>query len=244
MSDVASGDLVDMRQVLPAQTLRELVHGLSAVLTLAQARGADTERQAAWVAAWVAPMLALQGLEFAEAERAALLADLRLQLDQSGAALSTMVDEANRLAAIEGRRAEVCRRLRAELWPALDDAGAYRSLTEQTCPAGLHDGWFVPSEHAYACPWCMVNELRAATPKAAGLAQHLHRLAAALGILGSEEDIDPYRAVRDLQTAVDRLRDEVASQPGYADRHRGCVTIGGGYCVDRHDDESTSDGVS
>lgn len=45
--------------------------------------------------------------------------------------------------------------LRAELEP-------YEVLNPQQCPKGLHADWLVDSEHTHACPWCRIDELRAA----------------------------------------------------------------------------------
>lgn len=105
----ADDDAVDMRQVLPGETLRELTVGASAVLELARARGADVDRQGAWVAAWIAPLLAFHRVEFAAVQQAAELADLRLQVEQAGAALAELTSTAQRL---REERDEAARRLR------------------------------------------------------------------------------------------------------------------------------------
>jgi len=38
----------------------------------------------------------------------------------------------------------------------------WEMLTEQTCPASRHATWYVDSEHHHACPWCSLDEARAA----------------------------------------------------------------------------------
>jgi multidrug efflux pump subunit AcrA (membrane-fusion protein) len=138
---VTTGDLaseaVDMSQVLPAETLRSLTESFTSVLTLAAARGADMERQACWLAAFVAPWLAEHGVEQAHVQRAAdlaatrlqldqaraELADARLQLEQAGAALAQAVAEATRLGDLGHARHEVAERLRGELAAAGIAAG-------------------------------------------------------------------------------------------------------------------------
>lgn len=148
MTEMVSGDLVDepvderpLRFLPPAQA-QELTESIEEVLLFARARGLSSATVAARVVTFIAP----------------LLVDKDLQIEQAGAALSTVVVAANRLAEVAGRRAEVAHRLRAELWRALPDAEAYRSLTPQSCPVGLHDGWLVDSEFEHACPWCLINE--------------------------------------------------------------------------------------
>lgn len=41
----------------------------------------------------------------------------------------------------------------------LAGAERFRELTEQSCPAGLHGGWYAPAPRRYACPWCLVDQL-------------------------------------------------------------------------------------
>ncbi|MFG3127422.1 hypothetical protein ACGFZU_06935 [Streptomyces tendae] len=47
------------------------------------------------------------------------------------------------------------RRLQTEL-------AAYEVLNPQQCPTGKHAAWLVDSEFAHACPWCQIDQLRAA----------------------------------------------------------------------------------
>ncbi|HYQ69659.1 hypothetical protein [Actinophytocola sp.] len=159
MTEVMSGDLADvpapvnMRRVLPAVEMRGVVAGIEHVLAEAPAG-----REAVFVAHYLAPTLA---------EQAHDLADARLQLGQAGAALAkamaTSMEVAAQAAWVAGlahARAVVAHRLRTELWEALPDAERFRTLTEQRCPVGLHTGWYAPSNGVqHRCPWCQIDQL-------------------------------------------------------------------------------------
>lgn len=234
LDGVVSGDLadgpgpdpnaVDMRQILPGHEMRDLIATVRHVLARASEAGADPAMS---VAHFLAHRFAKQGNE---------LADARVQLGQAGTALAESLASSMQLTAhlvwlreVAGRRHGAAERLRAELWRALPEAEQFRTLTRQGCAAGVHTHWYAPSGgRHWQCPWCLVPT---------ELGEHLARLAEALGIEAAEDDVDMYAAVAALQVEVDRLRAEVAGQPGYAERHRDCVTIGGGYCVDAHADD-------
>jgi hypothetical protein len=219
---------VDMRLVLPVEVMNELAAGIAKVLEVAKRRDSDP---AELVALYVAPELAA---------RDAQLADARLQVAQAGVALAESMAASIQVAGrhvwlreVAERRHGSAQRLRTELWSALPEAEQFRSLTRQGCAAGVHAPWYAPSGgRHWRCPWCLI-------PTKVG--EHLARLAEALGIEAAEDDVDMYVAVAELQAEVDRLRDAIASQPGYAEQHRDCVTIGGGYCVDVHAEDDLED---
>lgn len=61
----------------------------------------------------------------------------------------------------------------------------------------------------------MVTRLQVEKTKAqTDLEKHRFELLDALGIVGAEEDTDPYEAVRGLHAKIDRLRDELANAAG------------------------------
>lgn len=110
MSDVIQGDLADERPVddrplrfLPPAIAQDLTASVEELLLFARARGLTSATVAARVVTFIAP----------------LLVDKDVQLAQTAAALSALVDEANRLAEISGRRAMQLHRLREELHLAL-----------------------------------------------------------------------------------------------------------------------------
>lgn len=205
MTEVVSGDLADgpvsadpnvpdMRNVLPVDELRKLAGGIEKVLAAARARGGD---EVAWVATFVAPEIAA---------RDSMIADLRaevegnrLQLAQAGAALAEsmaasvkVADQAVRLGELAHARAVVAHRLRTELWSALPDAERHRTLTEQDCPVGLHDGWFAPSGgREHVCPWCLIAERTAEVDRLREHIAECHRLQSNVAaVVGVETDWD------------------------------------------------------
>lgn len=183
MSDVIQGDLADELPVehvprfLPPAVSRELAESIAAVLVFAQARGLDADVMADRVVVLIAP----------------LLVDKDFQLEQVRAALSALVDDANRLAEIAGRRAEQMRRLRAELWLALADAEGFRALTPQVCPAGnAHTGWYAPSNGVqHPCPWCLIDERADEVERLRAHIAECHRLQNNVAaVVGVETDWD------------------------------------------------------
>lgn len=255
MTEVMSGDLVDerpvdgqavdLRQIMPAPALRELIAEVGHVLTEVQATGAGVDRQAVFVALYFAPRLAelradvedarfelnralhaavtepgvpLEGeirralrvygvsedrlldacvvavrrtLPSLASELADELADEQLRVQQAGTELARQMNEVQSWSTLARRRHEVAQRLREELVTALVDAEQYRSLTPQSCPVGLHDGWLVDSEHQHACPWCLIAER---TEEVERLRAHLaecHRLQNNVAaVVGVETDWD------------------------------------------------------
>jgi hypothetical protein len=183
MTDVlwpaADVDVPNMRQILSAAEIRELIAAVEHVLTDQQARGANVARQAVFVAHSLAPRLA---------EQANLLADARLRARQAGAALAESV----RVADLAHRRAVVGHRLRAELYAALPEAQRFRTLTEQSSPVGLHTGWFAPSNGVqHPCPWCLIAERTEEVERLRAHIAECHRLQNNVAaVVGVETDWD------------------------------------------------------
>lgn len=121
-------------QVLSMTAAQELATQIADLLVIAQARGLNEQTVAARVVTFIAP----------------LLTDKDRQIEQAAAAMTVLVAELGEV--------------RRELEAALVDGERFRELHEQSCPRGLHDGWFVASEHPYACPWCGILEARGDVP--------------------------------------------------------------------------------
>ena len=173
MSDVISGELPvseteQAPRFLPPAVAQDLTARIAEVLLFARARGLSEQTVAARVTTFVAPLLTERVVEVEQLRQE--VEDVRfdlnrvrnaaaVQLEQTAAAMSELVVEVARLDEISGRRAEVGRRLRTELWAAMVDAERFRAVVQGECPRGVHAGWSLAAGHLYVCP-CLLEELR------------------------------------------------------------------------------------